>query len=932
MSQNIFLDPFVSSAPALTPGAQGNGTLTVDKLSHFTVTQDYTAVCTAIDPFTVFTIVGSLDGPVGSAVVGTQFVDEDRKIFLTIEQGPNLFEIGDTFEFSVENGTDLTQENLDTYDELPQKNFGAGVVGENKGDHNIRFQNLALLADREIQDLTFTSKLAGADGNGISIEYIQGSLLTAASKVIQDLTYTAQAPGEDGNDIQIEYIQFTPAEQAEKLIQDILYRADDAGAAGNNISITYVGGGTQGSEVVTVTGTDIEVQIEDGVSTADDIRLAIGTHGTAPTLVDAIDQGNGPNPQTIQAQTFLEGGSDAIGDAGNEVVAVNGDIISVTLESGVSTAQQVKDAIDGSPASLALVSATISGVASTAQTAPLAPTNLENGAENVGDPGNEIVLVEDQQIKVTFVSGESTAVQLKTAIESNAQADALVTVTLSGDGRKEITDLTALAASDITNGESFEASSANNTRTARFYYRKDGADNPPGTGDDVAIDILSSDNANVVAVKTAAAISGQAEWNVPTPPTATFRITNAGVGESNDVQNIDVGDGTATAFNITKIQDGFDIGEEKQTAPVARTFLAGGLGTGTFAFNTKELTEAGSFFEGNAGILVGEMTNQGDEITFGTTTKLGPLALDDDEPGNDPGPRVEHSQRTINDLINNGKAYLYIENEGKAEWSQPAGTLVLQENISLVFTETGNINTILSTSFPLALADGEHIYLSVDRANSANINPIVSTTVPESPKGEDIFRLVSRKGSSLIWWDNSMQREGRKIRIGEVGAQGANQEKLGVGDGVQTIFPISSGLFPISEKSIIVWANAHSFVDDEWNYNQVQNQIEFVDPPATGVEVYIFYLTEGDTISPPTAAGTQQGFYHTISGAEAIAKEFQLPALPVEPGKALVDVIGGGPQQFGVDYNISADTFSWSGTSLDGVLTAGDIIRFNYFS
>lgn len=57
------------------------------------------------------------------------------------------------------------------------------------------------------------------------------------------------------------------------------------------------------------------------------------------------------------------------GTAGAEVVTVTGAVISVAIESGVSTATQVKAAIDASGAATALLSATILGTASNPQTA-----------------------------------------------------------------------------------------------------------------------------------------------------------------------------------------------------------------------------------------------------------------------------------------------------------------------------------------------------------------------------------------------------------------------------------------------------------------------------------------------------------------------------------------------------------------------------------
>lgn len=929
MSQNIFLDPTVVSPPSLESGATSNGTLTVDKLSHFTISQEYSAICTAIDPFTVFDIIGSLDGPVGVAIVGTQFVDQDKKIFLTVNQGPILFDVGDTFKFTVEQGTDLTQANLDAFDELPQKNFGQGIISQNKGDHNIRFNEAAQLAFREIQDLKFTSKLAGALGNLISIEYLEGTFLTQASKVIQDLTYVANPVGSAGSVIQIAYEQYDPAVQAEATIQDILFTAKPIGTLGNILSIEYISGGTAGSEGVLVLGDKIQVQIEDGVSTADEIRLAIGLNPTAFTLLDGISTGTGAEPQSIQVETLLTGGLDAIGDAGNEIVTVLTNLITVKLESTVSTAQNIFDAIVSSPAALSLVTPSISGTPATTQTAPVLVGSLTGGADDVGIPGSEVVEVTESQIKVTFVPEASSAQQIKTVIEANVSADALISIELTGEGQKEETDVQALDSIYITNGESFEVSSAADSRTARFYYRIDSVDLPPGTADDVAIDITSADDAATVAVKSAATISTEAEWDVATPPTSVFRIINNLVGPSSDVSNIDVGVGESAAFDIVKFSDGYDIGEEFQISPVARTFLGGGLGTGTYAFNTKELTDPGSFNEGNAGILATGVTNQGDESTSGETLKKGKVTLDDDVPANLSGPAIANTQQTINSLIQNGKVLFFIKNEEKVLWSKPVGTIFMDDDLVIYFTETGITNTILQSNFPLAIADGESLWVTVDRENNADLTLGQGLNVPT---GENVFRLVSRQDQALIWWDNTLQREGKKIRIGEGSGIGAFQEKIGLGNGLSTNFPIASGLFPVNQESILVFANSARYLTEDWTWNELTNEIVFLTAPDIGVEIYIYYISEGDSVTPPTLSGIEQSYVHTISVTEAMNGQLQLIAAPIQPSKVLVDIIGGTSQALGVDFTIAGDQFIWTGYNLDSDLSSGDIIRFHFFS
>lgn len=807
MSQSIFRNPFVFSPPALTLSSVGNGTLTIDKLTHFTVDQKYTAVCTATAPFTVFNVVGDKDGAVGVAVVGTQFFDEDLKIFLTIQQGPNLYEIGDTFNFEVKRGTDLTQQNIDEYDELPQKNFGPGPVGTNAGDHNLRFNPSSVAASKLIGNLSYQAAALGPDGNDISIEYLAGTLLTPASKTIQAIKYEANAAGVNGNNIQIEYLQFTAAVRAQRNIQDLEYKADVAGANGNNISITYTNTvAVAGNETVSVVGNAITIGIKSGVTTADQIRLAIGLHPTAPTLIDVSATGTGSEPQITQSQTFLTGGLNASGNAGNEVVTVIGNLIRVRLESGVSTAQNILNKILASIPAISLITPSIIGAPSAVQTAPVAATNLEGGTDAVGTPGNEIVEVSSKEIKITFVNGQSTAAQIRNKILATPAAVALISVSLAGTGA------------------------------------------------------------------------------------------------------------------------------ELETSPFTKTYLTGGLEGGTYAFNQAELTDPDNFYEGNAPILATDVINQGKDLTFGETLKRGKVTLDDDDLANISGDKVENTQKTINNLIQNGKCFLVSEDDLKTEWSKPAGTLLLNGDITLRFVENGVKNTLLASDGPFNLADGEHLYFIVDRFNNINVTPIIASSVPSAPNGENIFRMVSRVGSTLFWWDNTSQREGKKIRIGEGGSAGAFQEKLGVGNGSQTAFPIPSGLFPIAQESILVFSNTVHFVTDDWTYNVDQNQIEFTVAPAAGVDVYIYFLTDGETITIPAPTGVQQVLYRTIDSTEFANKQLTLPIAPAAPAQVLVDFIGGGAQIFGVDFNISGTTLDWDSLGLDVLIEEGDTLRITYYS
>lgn len=92
----------------------------------------------------------------------------------------------------------------------------------------------------------------------------------------------------------------------------------------------------------------------------------------------AVATGTGGNAITIAYTTGAV--------AGAEVVTVVGNAISIQIASGVSTATQIKTAVDASAPAAALVTTAIYGVASNKQTAPVSPTNLAGGSASGLEP------------------------------------------------------------------------------------------------------------------------------------------------------------------------------------------------------------------------------------------------------------------------------------------------------------------------------------------------------------------------------------------------------------------------------------------------------------------------------------------------------------------------------------------------------------------
>lgn len=83
------------------------------------------------------------------------------------------------------------------------------------------------------------------------------------------------------------------------------------GADGNSVTIAYTGGGNAGSEVVSVTGQAISVQIQSGVSTITQVRTAVNAAVAAAALV--IATGTSATTVSTASATNLAGGVSASG-------------------------------------------------------------------------------------------------------------------------------------------------------------------------------------------------------------------------------------------------------------------------------------------------------------------------------------------------------------------------------------------------------------------------------------------------------------------------------------------------------------------------------------------------------------------------------------------------------------------------------------------
>lgn len=130
------------------------------------------------------------------------------------------------------------------------------------------------------------------------------------------IKFTA-APTFSGNTATIAFT--VPTSTAATLTKGgVTYIAVATDNTGNLISVAYTAGGTAGSEVVTVVGNAISVQIQSGTSTITQVRTAVNAAAPAAALVTAT--GTSATVVTTAAASFLTGG--ITGGAAGSVMCV----------------------------------------------------------------------------------------------------------------------------------------------------------------------------------------------------------------------------------------------------------------------------------------------------------------------------------------------------------------------------------------------------------------------------------------------------------------------------------------------------------------------------------------------------------------------------------------------------------------------------------
>jgi hypothetical protein len=173
--------------------------------------------------------------------------------------------------------------------------------------------SVALAASKQIGGILYTAKATGTSGNSIRIKYEHHLTTLSAVAAGNDITVTfnsgvtkmsaimATIRADSACNALVSVAKMVPdseqliayaivftslvggaaAVAGSVVVQDLTYSSDLLDNSRNGSKITYTIGATAGAEVVTVTGNDVSIQIQNGTSTATQIKTAFDASAAA---------------------------------------------------------------------------------------------------------------------------------------------------------------------------------------------------------------------------------------------------------------------------------------------------------------------------------------------------------------------------------------------------------------------------------------------------------------------------------------------------------------------------------------------------------------------------------------------------------------------------------------------------------------------------
>mgnify|MGYP003350736752 CR=1 FL=1 len=331
----------------------------------------------------------------------------------------------------------------------------------------------------------------------------------------------------------------------------------------------------------------------------------------------------------------------------------------------------------------------------------------------------------------------------------------------------------------------------------------------------------------------------------------------------------------------------------------------------------------GSIYDGQPVNALVTNTAKLDKVTADTAYGVLTLANSDTSSG----PSVGNIQAAHNAAFQDNKLFICTADHSLVSFT--SGQLYFTANILIVSKDYGVVNQISTATSPFNLTDGDSVYVTLTRQANSIVLPQITSVLP---KGQDIFRLCTRVGSAVIFWDNTLVLDGKPSRIGgsTISTAAVQEIPTGLVDGSNANFVLSR--IPPSVASLMMFKDG--VLVPTSGYSIVNNVVTFIagEIPQSSQTVSAYYLVESAGAPGPIPAGIEYIEYPIIDATEIAAKQYTLVATPAVPAKVTVDIIGDGAQVYGADFIVTGNVLSWSGLGLDGYIEENDQIRIHYFT
>jgi hypothetical protein len=235
------------------------------------------------------------------------------------------------------------------------------------------------------------------------------------------------------------------------------------------------------------------------------------------------------------------------------------------------------------------------------------------------------------------------------------------------------------------------------------------------------------------------------------------------------------------------------------------------------------------------------------------------------------------------------------------------GKVLLSSAVGAAVGTTGSVGTANAT-----VANADHVHAGVHSISKSGSTALLGD--------------VTITGSNAV----AITQVGQNIDISSQGSIGYQETPAGIRNGINTTFgPLT--YTPSSAASVLVFLDYVALPNTSWSL--VGSSIVFSsDIPQFGQSVYVFYMYAGTPNTPPVPTGAFNLEYRTLSSGEISAKSLTLNYAPAVANLTVVDLVGSTAQIFNVDFTIAGSSLTWNGLALDGILSAGDILRVQYFT